>query len=104
MAVEDYGIYVILITQTLDALATMIVLPTMPFYAMYLGADALVVSLLGSAYNLAQVFCSPALGALSDRVGRKKVMVMGLTGQAVCNGLMSQAFDLPTLMVARMLS
>lgn len=95
------GVYAILFTQTLDALATMVVLPTIPFYAISLGATAFTISLLGSAYNLAQMFCSPALGALSDRVGRKTVMVIGLTAQAVCNGMMSGAETVPMLLLAR---
>mmetsp|Transcript_60664 Transcript_60664/g.146631 ORF Transcript_60664/g.146631 Transcript_60664/m.146631 type:complete len:502 (-) Transcript_60664:116-1621(-) len=96
------GVYAILLTQTLNAMGTMIVLPTMPFYMMQLGGTAFTISLLGSAYNLAQIFCSPALGSLSDRVGRKQVMLMGLTGQAVCNGLLSCAFSVPSLILARM--
>lgn len=95
------GVYAILATQTLDALATMIVLPTIPFYAMGLGANAFTISLIGSAYNLAQMVCSPAFGALSDRVGRKAVMVMGLTCQAMCNVLMATAETLPQLIMAR---
>lgn len=96
------GVYAILVTQTLNALGTMVVLPTLPFYMMQLGATAFTISLLGSAYNLAQMFCSPALGSLSDRVGRKRVMLLGLTGQAVCNGLMSCAFSVPSMILARM--
>jgi len=95
------GVYAILVTQTLDALATMVVLPTIPFYAMGLGANAFTISLIGSAYNLAQMVCSPALGALSDRAGRKAVMVMGLTCQAMCNCLMANAETLPQLILAR---
>eukprot|EP00418_Pyrodinium_bahamense_P093217 CAMPEP_0179026588 /NCGR_PEP_ID=MMETSP0796-20121207/8592_1 /TAXON_ID=73915 /ORGANISM="Pyrodinium bahamense, Strain pbaha01" /LENGTH=495 /DNA_ID=CAMNT_0020722673 /DNA_START=92 /DNA_END=1579 /DNA_ORIENTATION=- len=97
------GVYAILLTQTLNALGTMVLLPTMPFYMMELGANAFTISLLGSAYNLAQMFCSPALGSLSDRMGRKRVMLMGLTAQAVCNGLMSYAFSVPSLILARMM-
>jgi len=95
------GVYGILITQTLNALATMVVLPTMPFYAMNLGASAFTISLMGSAYNLAQMFCSPLLGSFSDRVGRKRVMLMGIFGQAVCNVLMCRARTVPSLLFAR---
>ena len=82
------GIYGILLTQTLNALATMVVLPTLPFFAMTLGATALEVSLMNSAYNLAQMFCSPLLGALSDRYGRKRVMLGGICIQMICNTFM----------------
>lgn len=98
------GVYAVLWTQSLDALATMIVLPTIPFYAMGLGAGALTISALGSAYNLTQMICSPGLGALSDRVGRKNVMLAGLAGQALCNALMSYSSTLPSLLMIRVLA
>mmetsp|Transcript_98544 Transcript_98544/g.306854 ORF Transcript_98544/g.306854 Transcript_98544/m.306854 type:complete len:486 (+) Transcript_98544:85-1542(+) len=96
------GVYAILATQTLNALGTMVVLPTLPFYMMDLGGTAFSISLLGSAYNLAQMFCSPALGSLSDRMGRKRVMMLGLMAQALCNSLMSLAASVPSLIAARM--
>lgn len=96
------GIYGILFTQTLNALATMVVLPTLPFFAMKLGASALEVSLMNSAYNLAQMFCSPLMGALSDRFGRKRVMLLGIFAQMLCNGFLTRAHTLTQLMMARM--
>ncbi|CAJ1440108.1 unnamed protein product [Effrenium voratum] len=96
------GIYAILFTQTLNALATMVVLPTLPFFAMKLGASALEVSLMNSAYNLAQMFCSPLMGTLSDRAGRKRVMLLGIFAQVLCNGFMSRAHSMTQLMLARM--
>lgn len=96
------GIYGILLTQTLNALATMVVLPTLPFFAMTLGATALEVSLMNSAYNLAQMFCSPLLGALSDRYGRKRVMLGGICIQMICNTFMAQSSSLTQLLLARM--
>lgn len=95
------GVYAVLWTQTLDAMATMIVLPTIPFYAMGLGANAFTISLLGAAYNLSQMICSPALGALSDRIGRKTVMVTGLACQAICNGAMSYSESVSALLIVR---
>eukprot|EP00438_Fugacium_kawagutii_P018911 Skav232603 [mRNA] locus=scaffold3249:30362:39943:- [translate_table: standard] len=80
----------------------MVVLPTLPFFAMKLGASALEVSLMNSAYNLAQMFCSPLMGALSDRFGRKRVMLLGIFFQMICNGFMTQARTLTSLMLARM--
>jgi len=96
------GVYAILVTQTLNALASMVVLPTLPFYAMSLGANAFTISLMTSVYNLVQVFCSPALGVLSDKVGRKKVMIVGILCQLLCNTFMSYSFSVPRLLVARM--
>jgi len=95
------GVYGILITQTLNALATMVVMPTMPFYAMQIGANAFTISLMGSAYNLAQMFCSPLLGNISDRFGRKRVMLVGIVGQVLCNFSLCCAHTPHQLLLAR---
>lgn len=97
----SWGVYGILITQTLNALATQVVMPTMPFYAMQIGANAVTISLMGSAYNIAQMFCSPLLGNVSDQIGRKRVMLVGILCQAICNSFLGCARTPNQLLLAR---
>lgn len=98
------GVYAMLFIQTMAALGSMILLPTMPFYAMTLGADAFSIAMLGSACNCAQMLCSPALGVLSDRVGRKLVMLAGLSCQFACNLAMGQTATLSSLLMVRVMA
>mmetsp|Transcript_106966 Transcript_106966/g.190186 ORF Transcript_106966/g.190186 Transcript_106966/m.190186 type:complete len:540 (-) Transcript_106966:52-1671(-) len=96
------GVLAVLLTQSIAATGTMAVMPTLPFFAMQrLGASALEVSLLASCYNFAQFICSPAVGALSDRIGRKWVMLGGLLLQAFSNCIQAEADSAGALLLAR---
>lgn len=57
-----------------------VIIPVMPYYANNLGATALDLGLLMATFSLMQFICAPIWGAISDRIGRKPVMMIGLTG------------------------
>jgi len=59
-----------------------IVIPLLPFFGEHFGASPAVVGLLMATYSLAQFILAPILGRLSDRVGRKRVLVASLAGAA----------------------
>ncbi len=65
---------------------------------------AYVVGLLSSGYALMQFILSPALGALSDRFGRRPVILLGLLGMGVNYFLLAAAPTLAWLIVARLIS
>lgn len=65
---------------------------------------AYVVGLLSSAYALMQFLLSPALGALSDRYGRRPVILLGLLGMGANYFLLAFAPTLLWLAVARLIS
>jgi DHA1 family tetracycline resistance protein-like MFS transporter len=60
----------------IDLLGFGIIIPQLPFYGLYFGASPAAVTLLMSCYSLAQFFMSPVLGRLSDRVGRRPVLLV----------------------------
>eukprot|EP00931_Biecheleriopsis_adriatica_P121454 TRINITY_DN96540_c0_g1_i1.p1 TRINITY_DN96540_c0_g1~~TRINITY_DN96540_c0_g1_i1.p1 ORF type:complete len:551 (+),score=78.64 TRINITY_DN96540_c0_g1_i1:70-1653(+) len=99
----ELGVYAVLIYEMLNAVATMVILPTLPFYAMNIGGDALTISTMTATYNLAQMLFSPIVGVLSDRFGKKQILLLGVVCQALCNAFMSFAFTVPVLIVARTL-
>ena len=70
-------------TVVLDLVGFGIVLPILPLWAKDLGASATTVGLILASYSLAQLVGSPVLGRLSDRIGRKPLLVLALTGSAV---------------------
>lgn len=55
-----------------------LVVPIMPTYMNELGITGSTVGLLVASFSLAQLLVSPFAGRLSDRIGRKKVIVAGL--------------------------
>ncbi len=63
-----------------DVLGLTIVLPLLPFYAQKLGASPTQVGLLISVFALCSLFSGPLLGRLSDRVGRKPLLLFSQVG------------------------
>ena len=63
-----------------DVLAFTLVLPYLPFYAEHFGASATEVGLLITVFAVCQFLAGPVLGALSDRVGRKPVLLISQIG------------------------
>jgi MFS transporter, DHA1 family, tetracycline resistance protein len=63
-----------------DLLGFSLILPLLPFYAEKYGASAAIVGLLVASYALAQLIASPLLGRWSDRIGRRPVLLVSITG------------------------
>src|SRR5262245_45057661 len=63
-----------------DVLGLTIILPLLPFYAESLGATPFVVGLLISSYAGCQLIAGPILGQISDRIGRKPVLLLSQCG------------------------
>ncbi len=81
-----------------------IVLPLLPFWAERLGAGAVGVGLILTIYALAQFIFTPVLGTLSDRYGRRPVILASLVIEALSLALSALAGSLAILLVARFIS
>ncbi|HEX4933594.1 MAG TPA: MFS transporter, partial [Gemmatimonadaceae bacterium] len=69
----------------LDLVGFGMIVPVLPFYAEHLGiAPALVIFLFG-LYSFGQLFGAPLWGALSDRSGRRPILLATLAANAVAN-------------------
>ncbi|MBK5331291.1 MAG: MFS transporter [Ilumatobacteraceae bacterium] len=77
------GYWTIWTTVALDLIGFGIIVPILGRYAERFGASGLTVGLLFASYSLAQLLFAPLLGRLSDRIGRKPVIVISLIGTAV---------------------
>ena len=89
--------------MAIDLLGFGIVIPLLPLYARHLGAGPASVGLLLAAFSAAQFAGAPILGRLSDRVGRKPLLIASLAGTAVASLLTGLAGSLWLLLVARVL-
>ncbi|MDX1387456.1 MAG: MFS transporter, partial [bacterium] len=67
----------------LDLIGFGVVIPILPFYAETYGASATVLGLLLTSYALMQFIFSPVWGRVSDKWGRKKVLLFTMAGSAV---------------------
>jgi len=95
---------VVYLTVFIDLLGFGIILPALPFYAQDLGATGLWLGVLLTAYSLAQLVGAAILGRLSDRFGRRPVLLLSLAGSAASLVLTGFAISLPFLAAARALA
>jgi DHA1 family tetracycline resistance protein-like MFS transporter len=95
---------VVYLTVFLDLLGFGIILPALPYYAVSFGATGLWLGALLTAYSAAQFVGAPVLGRLSDRVGRRPIILASLAGSALSLVLSGLAMSLPLLLLARALA
>ena len=74
---------VVLLTVLLDILGFGIVIPQLGIYAAQFGASASAVGWLASIYSAMQFLFSPFWGKLSDRIGRRPVLLWSVLGTAI---------------------
>jgi multidrug resistance protein len=86
-----------------DVFALTLVIPLLAIYAEKLGATPLDATLLVSVFAVCQLVSSPLLGRLSDRIGRKPVLVMSQIGTFIGLIVMAEAHTLWLLYVARVI-
>lgn len=73
----------VLLTVFLDLLGFGMVIPLLTYYALEFHATPVQVTLLMACYSLAQFVFTPMWGALSDRVGRRPVMLVSIAATAI---------------------
>ena len=94
----------VFLTILLDLIGFGMILPLLPFYAQELHASPFEIGLLFSSYSLAQLLFAPLLGRLSDRVGRRPVLLASIAGGAASYLLFALAPTYGVLLLARTLS
>jgi DHA1 family tetracycline resistance protein-like MFS transporter len=87
----------------IDLVGFGLMFPLLPFYSEYFGASPALVTLLLSCYSFAQFFTSPIWGRLSDRYGRKPILISSLCFAIIAYLWMSFASALWMLFAARLL-
>jgi multidrug resistance protein len=97
------GYWTIWTTVALDLVGFGIVVPILGRYAERYGASGLQVGLLYASFSLAQLVSAPLLGRLSDRIGRKPVIIVSLVGTALGSLLTGAATALWVLFLGRII-
>ena len=88
------------VTVFVDMIGYGIVIPLLPFYVQQYAPGAVLIGLLGCLYATMQFFGGPFLGGLSDRVGRRPVLLLCLFGTSLAYLLLGLADKLPLLVAA----
>ena len=94
---------VIFLTIFVNLVGFGIIVPLLPFYAETFGASPFVVGLLFAVFSLGQLIAAPILGDLSDRYGRRPVLILSLAGTVLSFVMMAMAESLTMLFVARII-
>ena len=92
---------VIFLTIFVNLVGFGIIIPLLPFYAETFGASPLVIGLLFASFSLSQLVAAPILGDLSDRIGRRPILLFSLLGTVVSFAMLALAHSLAMLFAAR---
>lgn len=91
------------VVVAVDATGMGIILPLLPFYSQRLGATPFLLGALISVYAVCQLIAGPAVGMLSDRYGRRKVLVVSQIGTLIGFVLLALADNLTLVFLARII-
>jgi DHA1 family tetracycline resistance protein-like MFS transporter len=95
---------IIFITIFIDLLGFGLVLPALPYYAESYGATPFMIGLLSMSYSLGQFIFAPFWGRVSDRIGRRPIILMSLAGSCTAFLIFGFAKTLTVLFIARSLA
>ncbi|MDR7453316.1 MAG: MFS transporter, partial [Armatimonadota bacterium] len=99
----DRPLLIIFLIVLVNLIGFGIIIPLLPFYAMRLGASAFTIGLLFASFSVAQLLAAPLLGELSDRYGRRPVLIFSLVGTVVSFALLALANSVAMVFVARII-
>ena len=92
---------IIFLTIFVNLIGFGIIVPLLPFYAETFGASPIVIGLLFAVFSLCQLIAAPALGDLSDRHGRRPILIFSLLGTVVSFVMLALAHSITMLFLAR---
>ena len=97
-------VYIVLLTVFIDLLGFGIIIPLLPFYAEHFGATPVVIGLLTAAYSFMQFLFVPFWGRLSDRIGRRPIILMSVFGSFISYFIFGFAGSLTVLFISRLMA
>ena len=91
----------LIITNFVDMVGLLMIIPLMPFYAREMGGGALIVAVLMGSFTAAQLLSAPLWGRLSDRLGRRPALLVGLTASCIAYVVFAYASSIWLLLLSR---
>ncbi|MFN2477408.1 MAG: MFS transporter [Chthoniobacterales bacterium] len=104
MSQKRSPLFILFLTVFIDMVGFGIIIPVLPLYAERFHATPLAIGWLTGIYSGMQIIFTPVLGRLSDRYGRRPVLMLSLAGTALGFLLMGWAHSLILLFVARIIA
>ena len=100
---KDRRMWIIFLIIFINMLGFGIILPLLPYYVESFGAGPITIGLLAAAYSLFQLLSAPILGELSDKFGRRPILLFSVGGTALSFGLLGIANSIPLLFLSRII-
>ena len=100
---NNKSLLTIFLVVFIDLLGFGIILPLLPYIAEKYSAGPFQIGMLTATYSFFQLIASPILGRLSDRYGRKKLLIISQLGSAVGYLILGLAGNLPLLFLSRII-
>src|SRR5271168_213807 len=97
------ALYTLLSVMFINMLGFGIIVPLLPSYGASFHAPPWQIALIFSAYSMGSFFGEPFWGRLSDRIGRKPILVMTTAANCLCYGLLAFAPSIGFAFVIRFL-
>ncbi|CAN5449942.1 tetracycline resistance MFS efflux pump [soil metagenome] len=96
-------LFAIFLIVAVDVLGFTMILPLLPFYAQRYGASPFLVGVLATTFAVCQLVSGPFLGRLSDKYGRKPVLMLSQFGTFVGFIMLGLANSLPIIFLSRII-
>lgn len=102
-AIELRKLWVLMVSAFVDMIGFALIVPLLPFYATRFGADAFLVGVLMGIFAFGQMMTAPLWGRLSDRIGRKPVLLASQAVSALAFTIFALADSVWLLLICRLL-
>lgn len=96
-------VFPIFVIVLIDLLGLTIIIPLLPLYTVAMGADPFMIGLLSATFPVMQLIGGPLLGGMSDRVGRKPILMISQIGTFIGFLVLGFANTLPLLFLSRLI-
>ncbi len=100
---SEAALYTLLSVMFINTMGFGIVVPLLPFYGQSFHAQPYQIALIFSAYSLGSFFGEPFWGRLSDRIGRKPILISTLMANCACYGALAFAPNIYLAFLIRLL-
>jgi MFS family permease len=94
---------IVVLTVLVDVIGFGIVIPILPFYVSSFGASPFTITLLFSVFAFFAFLSGPFLGAWSDRIGRRPVLLLSIASTAIGWFVFAAADSIPLLFLGRII-
>jgi MFS family permease len=93
---------VLIVTNFVDMVGLLMIIPLLPFYAREMGGGSLIVAILMGAFTAAQLLSAPLWGRFSDKYGRRPALLVGLTAAGCAYIVFAYATSIWLLLLSRL--